>query len=165
MLAKLFDSRPGGDLIKISAQLPLMNCPFCKQTIPENHTASVCPYCGHELPSINPPSVPEVPQLRIKWVWFWTGLMAPPVLTALSALLMRQTSPGHATNESLSPGIALIGGGIGGILCGIVIGTRLGKTQGARVGLALLFSAIMIFVCIILCFFGCSLGGYQLDMK
>ena len=142
-----------------------MNCPFCKQILPENHAASVCPYCGHGLPSANPAPANEPPPFKIKWLWFWLALIAPPVLTALSAMLMRQGSPGHASNESLSPAIALIGGGIGGIVCGIVIGTRVGKTTAARVVLSLIFSGIMVVVSIMLCFFGCSMGGYQMDMK
>ena len=133
--------------------------------LPENHVAGICPHCGHDLPSTNPAPPGEPPPLKIKWLWFWIALIAPPVLTALSALLARQAAPEHASNESLSPAVALIGGGLGGIVCGIVIGTRLGKTTAARVGLSLLFSGIMVVVSIMLCFFGCTLGGYQMDLK
>jgi hypothetical protein len=137
-----------------------MNCSFCKQILPENHAASICPYCGHNLPSTNPGPATELPPFKIKWLWFWLALIAPPILTALSAALTRRSS-----NEDLSLAVGLIGGGIGGIVCGVVIGIKLGKTTPARVVLSLIFSGIMAVVSIMLCFFGCTMGGYQLDMK
>jgi hypothetical protein len=141
-----------------------MNCPYCKQILPENHAAGICPYCGHNLPSANPgPTTTAGP--KPGWLWFWAALLGPPVLTLLSALLMKQAAPSHASNESLSPAVALLGGGAGGIVCGIILGVRLGKNPGARVALALLLAFIMVPVCIMTCFFGCSLGGYQMDFK
>jgi hypothetical protein len=141
-----------------------MNCPSCKQLLPEGQVSGACPHCGHDLPVTGQAPASEPPPFKINWLWFWIALIAPPVLTALSALLMRQGS-GNASNEGLSPAIALIGGGLGGLVCGIVLGVKLGKTSPSRVVLSLVFSGIMVIVSIMFCFFGCSLGGYQFDMK
>jgi hypothetical protein len=138
-----------------------MNCPSCQQILPENHAAGVCPHCGHDLASTNPaPVTTEPPPFKIKWLWFWLALITPPVLTALSALLTK-----HTSNDGLSVAVGFFGGGIGGIVCGIVLGIKVGKTTPARVVLSLIFSGIMVVVCIMLCFFGCSVGGFQLDLK
>ncbi len=137
-----------------------MNCPFCKQVIPENHADGVCPHCGHDLPPANPGATTEPPPFKIKWLWFWLALIAPPVLSALSAALTR-----HTSNGGLPVAVGLFGGGIGGLVCGVVIGIKLGKTTPARVVLSLIFAGIMAVVSIMLCFFGCSMGGYQMDLK
>jgi hypothetical protein len=139
---------------------PAMNCPFCKQVIPENHASSICPHCGHDLPSINPGPTTELPPFKVNWLWFWLALIAPPILTALSA-----ASTKHTSNDGLPVAVSLLGGGIGGIVCGVVIGIKLGKTTTSRVVLSLIFSGIMVVVSIMLCFFGCTMGGYQLDLK
>jgi uncharacterized protein YacL len=89
---------------------------------------------------------------------FFLVLLVPPVLTMISAWLVR------AQNEFASVAIALFGGGAAGITCGIMLGLRLGSSYAARVVLCLLFVAVMIFVCIMLCFLGCNLGGYQFQI-
>jgi hypothetical protein len=138
-----------------------MNCPNCNNALPENIPGGKCPSCGHELPIKNPESIQAAPAgPKPSWLWFWAALLAPPVLTLLTAFLTR-----HTTNGGAPVAIALLGGGAGGIVCGIILGVRLGSNPGARVGLALLLAFIMVPVCIITCFFGCSLGGYQMDMK
>jgi hypothetical protein len=138
-----------------------MNCPHCNNPLPADNPASYCPSCGRGLPAANPETAPGP---KPSWLWFWAALLAPPVLTALAAFLARQ-SMAQASNEGMSVAVGLLGGGAGGLACGIILGLRLGKTSGARVGLALLLAAIMVPVCIITCFFGCSLAGYQMDLK
>jgi hypothetical protein len=142
-----------------------MNCPHCNQPVPENNIARECSSCGRELPLAAAESPGQLPPVKIKWLWFWIALMAPPVLTLASAYFMRVAGPGSASNESLSPAIALLGGGAGGLTCGILLGLRLGKTSAARAGIAVLLAGVMIVVSVMLCFFGCSLGGYHFDIK
>lgn len=137
-----------------------MNCPHCNKALPDNYSAATCCDCGREL-TLN--SSASRPPVKIKWIWFWLALMAPPLLTLLSAHFMHSTS--SAANEGLSPAIALLGGGAGGLACGILLGIKLGKTSGARVGYAILFGPAMIFVSVLLCFFGCNVGGYHFDIK
>ena len=69
--------------------------------------------------------------------------------------------PANASDEGISPAVALIGSGIGGIASGIIVGIKRGRTIPARIGISVLCSGVMCVVCIILCFFGCNLGGYQ----
>ena len=97
---------------------------------------------------------------RFKWLAFLCALLLPPLLTLLSAAIMRLTlsSP---RNEGLSPLIAVIGGAIGGIICGILLTFRATKNIRHRVVLSVVLSAVMIVVCVSLCFFGCNIGGYQ----
>jgi len=136
-----------------------MNCPYCQKEQPETNPSSTCVHCGKELPS----TAAGPARFKLGWLWFWVGLMSPPLLTMASAFLMRTLSP-NAFNENLSPAIALIGGGLGGLLGGIVLGTRIGKSRGARIGYSILLAIPMVFVTVMLCFFGCNLGGYHLDL-
>ena len=142
-----------------------MNCPHCNQTQPEGYTGKKCFFCGQELSSDVVPAAPASAPFKLSWLWFWVGLMVPPILTMASAYFMRTLSANGGSNESVSVAVALIGAGAGGILCGIVIGTRVGKTQGARVASAIGLSILMSFVCFVLCFIGCNAGGYHFDIR
>lgn len=139
-----------------------MNCSHCDQPLPDKYPAAYCPFCGKDLPSESPDPAKELPPAKIRWIWFWVTLLTPPVLTLLSALLVRLAMPAGARNEGISPMVALIGSGIGGIASGTIIGIKLGRTIPARIGISVLCSGVMCVVCIILCFFGCNLGGYRI---
>jgi len=139
-----------------------MNCPHCQKELPINYGARWCPFCGKDLPASAtyavepPPQSPILSPVKINWLIFFVVLLAPPLLTMLSASLV------GGRNEQVSPGIGLYGGGAAGIACGIMLCLRLGKTLLARVVLGILLSGVMMVVCIMLCFLGCNLGGYQL---
>jgi hypothetical protein len=139
-----------------------MNCPHCNQNLPKGYDPPWCPYCGKNL---DKPVLPEqeLPPIKFKWQWFLCSLLAPPLLTLLSATAMRFLISTDSTNENVTPFVALISGAIGGILCGIMLGLQ-SRSLPARIFLSILMSAIMIPVCIVLCFFGCSIGGYQFSI-
>lgn len=138
-----------------------MVCPHCQQALPENYTASYCPHCGGAVP---PPVSTYVEKrlepVKISWFIIFGALLAPPLLTLLTALLCRGRS-----NEGVSPTVGLLGGGAGGIAFGIMLALRLGKTTSARVGMAIVFSVIFMVVCIMLSCFGCLVGGYQMRLE
>lgn len=141
-----------------------MNCPHCEKPLPENYSASYCPYCGKEiqpqatLPGTPPPRPPT--PVGINWMVFLGIILAAPLLTLLSAFLGR----GHS-GESVSPVIGFFGGIAGGITGGIMLALRIGKTAGARVALGILFACVLAVVCITLSLFGCMAGGYQMNLR
>jgi hypothetical protein len=137
-----------------------MNCPHCQKELPQDYGAVDCPFCGRN-PSpeiIHGASHAAKPLAPIKFhaVAFFLTLLAPPILTMLTAWLV------HQQNESYSVAIGFFGGGAAGIACGIMLGLRLGKTLPTRIVLSLLLMAVMAVVCILLCFVGCNFGGYQM---
>lgn len=134
-----------------------MNCPHCQTELPENFATAWCPSCGKNLPArANDDIKPTLPPVKINWLIFFAVLLAPALLTTLTA------SSIQTLNESVSPTIALLGGSAAGIVCGVLLGLRLGKTALARTGLGILFSVVMVIVCVMLCLFGCNLGGYHM---
>lgn len=140
-----------------------MNCPHCQKELLENHSGNYCEFCGKDFePGISSmgqsDSTPLTP-VKFRPEIFFLVLLAPPLLTALTAWLI------HTPNQSTSVAIGFFGGGAAGIACGIMIGLRLGKTLSRRCGFCLLFSIVMVVVSITLCCFGCGLGGYQLRLN
>jgi hypothetical protein len=140
-----------------------MDCPSCKQPQPENNTTGVCSYCGDGLPRTTLAAPVGSPPFKLKWRWFWVGLLAPPILTTLSAFLASQGS--SASNEGVSVAIGFIGSGIGAFVCALVLGTQLTKDLGIRILLTFVFMAMMGVVCLTLSCFGCGIGGYHMDFK
>src|SRR5690242_13965829 len=132
-----------------------MNCPHCQKPLPQNYTASFCPHCGGaiEYPHIPVPASPPLPPVKVNWFLFFAVLLAPPLLTLITAFVSREQR-----GQSVSPVIALFGGAIAGIVCGIMLARRVGRTGSARILLGFLFSGIFAVVCITLSLFGC-LGG------
>jgi hypothetical protein len=141
-----------------------MKCPHCKNELPDNHGARWCSFCGKDLPGSatyaveTPSSSPQLAPVKVNWLVFFAVLIAPPLLTLITA------STVGGRNEQVSPIIGLYGGGAAGIICGLLLGLRLGKTVLARVVLGVLFSVVMAFLCIMLCLLGCTMGGYQFRM-
>jgi hypothetical protein len=138
-----------------------MNCPHCQKELPDNYRARWCTFCGKDLPAlgtylVEQPQSGGLPPVKINWLIFFCALLAPPLLTMLTA------STVGGRNESVSPAIALFGGGAGGIICGVLLGLRLGKTVQARFVLGILLTFGMIIVCVMLCLAGCTIGGYQM---
>src|SRR5580765_6010530 len=118
-----------------------MNCPHCQKLLPDNYTASYCPHCGGEVQqptSPTPPGSPPLKPVKIKWPIFFVVLLAPPVLTSMVAFVGKGQS-----NESVSPIIALFGGGAAGVVYGILLALRIGRTVPIRVLLAILFAGIL----------------------
>jgi uncharacterized protein YacL len=103
----------------------------------------------------------KLPSVKFRWQLFLCALLAPALLTLLSAATMRFFVMSHPTNEGVSPMIALVAGAIGGVICGVTLGLS-SRNLLARIAISILMSAIMIIVCIMLCFFGCGIGGYQM---
>lgn len=136
-----------------------MNCPHCQKELPANYSANWCSFCGKDLPE-PASSEQELPPVKFKWKLFLCVLLAPPLLTLLSAAAMHFLILPDSTNESLTPFVGLIGGGIGGIICGVLIGLQ-SRNLAARVFLSIFMAAIMIPVCVTLCIFGCTFGGYD----
>ena len=142
-----------------------MNCPHCNQPVPENHPASYCSSCGWGLAPDTAKLPNALPPVKIKWLWFWMALMAPPFLTLLSALVVKQTMPAHASNESISPLVALVSAALGGTACGIILGLRQGRTISSRIVISLVWAAVLFIVCLIVCCVGCGFGGYQMRLN
>ena len=142
--------------------MPNSTCPHCQKELPENYGALDCPFCGKDLPSGRPEAFHELPQVRFNSLLFLAALLLPPLLTLLSATLMRFVFLTKPMSEGISPWVALVGGCIGGVICGALLGTRIGRNLPARIVLSIVFSAMMIVVCIMLCLFGCGIGGYQM---
>jgi predicted permease len=124
-----------------------MTCPRCQKELQEGQKGKRCPHCGWFAS-------------RFKWLAFLCALLLPPLLTLLSATIMR-LAMSNPRDEGLSPFVAVIGGAIGGIICGILLAFRATKNIRHRVVLSALLSAVMIVVCLALCLFGCTAGGYQ----
>jgi len=139
-----------------------MNCQHCQKELPENYGAVYCPFCGKDLALDNPGALHELPPVRFNGLLFLSALLLPPLLTLLSAALMRFVFLTKPTNEGISPCVALVGGCIGGVICGVLLGMKAGRNLPAKISLSILFSAIMMIVCVALCFFGCGIGGYQM---
>ncbi len=141
-----------------------MTCPHCHQPIPDNNPACYCCHCGRGLPAAESDPAHALTPFRIKWRWFWLALLAPPVLTLLSALLMRLAAP-TANNESVSPFIALVGSAGGGIAGGIIVGLKRGETIPERVLTSIACAVAFSVLCLILSFAGCNLGGYHFVIR
>ena len=138
-----------------------MNCPHCNQPVPENYPASYCFHCGQSLPPASPDPASILPPVKIKWRWFWLALLAPPVLTMLSALVMQLAWPAMAGNEPISPVVAFSVSIIGGIASGIIIGIKRGQTKSERIINSIVCSIVFSIVCLVLSIAGCSAGGYH----
>jgi hypothetical protein len=143
-----------------------MNCPHCQKTLPENYTASYCPHCGGGMQAAEavfiPPSPSPSPRppRKIRLSIFFSVLLAPPLLTMLSAFVSR-----GQWNEQTSPAIAVWGGAAAGIACGVMLAFRLGKHIAARIILSILLSAVFGVVCIMLSFGGCMVAGYRWSFR
>lgn len=134
-----------------------MNCPHCQKELPSDYGATWCPFCGKNLPVSEINSVkPQLRRVKINWFIFYAVLLAPALITMLTAMCF------HAPNQGVSAAMGLFGGGAAGIACGIMLGLRLGKTLPTRIVLGILFSFVLVVVCITLCCFGCQAGGYNL---
>lgn len=135
-----------------------MNCPHCQKVLPKNYGATYCLHCGTALPPEEPTPTTSplpLPPVRIRWLLFFGALLLPPVLTFLTAFILRTQ-----TDEQMAPLIAVFGAAAGGIACGIMLGLHIGKSVSLRVGLGIFFSCLMALVCFTLSFGGCMVGGY-----
>ena len=139
-----------------------MNCPNCQKKLPEKYDAAYCPLCGKNLPPNPSEQARELPTVKFNRLLFFGALLIPPVLTLLSAALMRFVVLVSSTNEGVTPMVAIVGGCIGGAICGAHLGVKAGKNIPARIGFSIVFSAMMIPVCVTLCCVGCGIGGYQM---
>src|SRR5438045_9761240 len=106
-----------------------MNCPHCQKALPENYSASFCPHCGGEVQQPNPvtPDTPPLAPFKLNWWIFFSALLAPTLLTLLSAGLFKAQA-----NEQVSPMIGLFGGASAGIAFGVMVSLRIGKLVAAR---------------------------------
>ena len=139
-----------------------MNCSHCQKELPENYAASFCPHCGGAVQQPDPvtPDTPPLVPTKINWWIFFGVLLAPPLLTLITAFLDKERS-----NQELSPFIAFFGGAAAGIACGIMLALRIGKNVAARVALAIVFSIVLAVLCIMLSLGGCMAGGYYFQMR
>lgn len=90
-------------------------------------------------------------------MFFVAALLAPPVLTAVAAMLDHR---GPA-----APAFMFLGGAAGGFTAGVMLGCRLGRSPTTKVLLSLLLAAVTAVAVISLCGFGCALGNYRLDFR
>lgn len=139
-----------------------MNCPHCHNVLPEKYGATYCPFCGIGLPSdqlAEATGVFPLSPVKIRWWLFFGALLAPPLLTFLTAFILREQ-----TSEDTAPLVAVLGAAAGGITCGVMLGLRFGNSVPLRVGLGFLFSCLMVVVCFTLSFCGCMVGGYKFKL-
>jgi|SRR5947209_5599395 len=106
-------------------------------------------------PSSSSFAPPPPPRPKINWLAFWLILLAPPVLTIFSVLLLDKKG-------DLSPVLALLASGLAGIVCGAMLACHFGKTPAAKVALGILFALALSSVCIGASCFGCLTTGYNL---
>src|ERR1700743_3651847 len=133
-----------------------MNCPHCQKELPENAATGHCPYCGAPLISPKPPIHSRRP-LKFHWWFFPIALLAPPVLTLLTALGTRSNA--HQPRDPTAPlAVAFLGAITGGIICGLMIGLQC-KSPAARILVSLAMIVVMFCVCLVLCCAGCAIGG------
>jgi uncharacterized membrane protein len=122
-----------------------MICPRCQKEMPDDQKGKRCPFCGS-------------PATRVNWWLFLGALLLPPVLTLLSAVMMRLI-----LSDPMAGGVSLIVGLVGsvvvGIFCSVTLVRGLTGNKGSRVAGLILFAPIMILVCLTLCLFGCAFGG------
>jgi hypothetical protein len=97
------------------------------------------------------------PLARTNWKVFFGVLLAPVVVTSITAVILR------GPHDNVSPFIGLAGGGAAGIACGIMLAFRIGKTSETRVVLSILLAAVMAAVSVTMCCIGCNLSGYELS--
>lgn len=112
------------------------------------------------FPSPPPPGPDPVPAQSWSghhWALFVSAVLAPPVFTALAAMLDHR---GPA-----APALMFLGGAAGGFTAGVMLGCRLGKTPTAKVLLSLVLAAVTAVAVISLSGFGCALGNYKLDFR
>ena len=134
-----------------------MNCPHCQKPLPEKYNATYCLHCGQALELREPPiNWQPLTPVKVSWFLFFGVLLAPAILTFLTAFLGKEQS-----NEQASPLIGFYGGAASGIACGILLAVRLGKNVLARIIFAILFSCILGVVSIAVSFAGCMAAGYK----
>ncbi len=112
---------------------------------------------ANQTPTPLPPDEPQatIPSKpRLSLLLFFTALLAPPVITFLSARSGLKDAPVVW---------ALVGGALGGIVCGVMLGRRFGKTNVSRVMLGILFTLIFAVVCFVMSFAGCMTGGFKVN--
>ena len=72
---------------------------------------------------------------------------------------------GVDNDGAVSIPISIFGGGAAGIACGILLGRRVGQTPIEKIVLGLVLSSSHGAGFIFLCFIGCSMGGWQLNLR
>lgn len=118
-----------------------MNCPGCQRELPGFSLATLCPYCGAELPK------PMFQPIWVSWPKFFAVLVAPAVVCFLAG-----------TIDSL--GLVILSGLFGSLISGLVCARMLmnGVTlQGYQ--RALVHFCLGLAMCGLtwfLCFLGCT---------
>lgn len=97
--------------------------------------------------------------VKMRWWVFFAVLLAPPILTFLSAYSHRGFK-----GEPDTPAVCLVSGVVAGIVCGTMLAVRLSSSYAGRIFLGIVFSCILTVVCIFLGFGGCTVGGYSLQI-
>ncbi|HEU5072403.1 MAG TPA: hypothetical protein VFV96_18535 [Verrucomicrobiae bacterium] len=108
-----------------------------------------------EIPPPLPGEAPPMAVRRINWFLFFAVLLAPPVLTLLTAMAGWQSFP---------VACPFVGGALAGLVCGIQLARRLGQTTNAVVLLSFAFFIVFGALSFALCFTGCLLGNYNFNV-
>ncbi|MEO6034670.1 MAG: hypothetical protein ABIQ35_05405 [Verrucomicrobiota bacterium] len=126
--------------------------------MPEDFSGAHCPFCEKDLAgqgrSLMDGSMPK--QHKFRWPYFFAVMLAPVLLTILSALLSKE--------GSFAVGIALLGGSVSGIVGGAMLGREFGKTRALKITLSIVFAIIMVVVGVGMNCFGCLVSGYKIEM-
>ncbi|MEO6034328.1 MAG: hypothetical protein ABIQ35_03650, partial [Verrucomicrobiota bacterium] len=142
-----------------NARSKTMICPHCQNTVPEGFSGAHCPFCEKDLTAQRSSSIdgPMAKQHKFRWPYFFAVMLAPVLLTSLSALLSK--------DGSFAVGIAILGGSVSGIVGGAMLGREFGKTRALKITLSIVFAIIMIVVGVGMNCFGCLVSGYKIDMR
>ena len=118
-----------------------MNCPRCQKELPGFSLATLCPFCGEELP------LPAFQPVWISWPKFFAVLLAP----ALGSFLAIAINGGW-----LALPFVFLGSLVSGFVCARMLMNGINltgfKRTVANFGLALILCGTTLF----LCFLGCT---------
>lgn len=92
------------------------------------------------------------PNVRLGWWIFAAALIAPALLTLLTA-----------KSEDLWPIFTFPASGVAGLYCGFWIASRICRTTPGKILGGLALAAIFTVVSFALCCAGCAMGGAQLN--
>jgi hypothetical protein len=132
-----------------------MNCPHCQKPLPENYSATHCPFCGESIAAKVDvvASSQNTPRKRFFWGWFFLVLAAPAILDFL--LMSFFSNSDEALN--LMALVTFGGSPIASLVSSILL-VR-GHTYGSRSAYVLMgFFMFILFLVVsfALCFTGCA---------
>lgn len=105
------------------------------------------------LPQGESPKTPGLsPNVRVGWWIFAAALIAPALLTLLTA-----------KSEDLWPIFTFPASGVAGLFCGFWMASRVCRTTPGKILGGLALAVIFTVISLALCFAGCAMGGAKMN--